>query len=81
MPKKDKGKLRIIPLGGLNEIGKNMTVLEYGEDIIIIDCGRVVEWSKAQHWKCCVWATAPWVRIPPLPPFFLPWSSIKRIWI
>ena len=39
MPKKDKGKLRIIPLGGLNEIGKNMTVLEYGEDIIIIDCG------------------------------------------
>ena len=39
MPKKDKGKLRVIPLGGLNEIGKNMTVLEYGEDIIIIDCG------------------------------------------
>ena len=39
MPKKEKGKLRVIPLGGLNEIGKNMTVLEYGEDIIIIDCG------------------------------------------
>ncbi len=32
-------KLRIIPLGGLNEIGKNLTVLEYGRDIIIIDCG------------------------------------------
>lgn len=32
-------KLKIIPLGGLNEIGKNMTVLEYGKDIIIIDCG------------------------------------------
>ncbi len=32
-------KLRIIPLGGLNEIGKNMTVLEYGDDIMIIDCG------------------------------------------
>ena len=32
-------KLRIIPLGGLNEIGKNMTVVEYGEDIIIVDCG------------------------------------------
>ena len=32
-------KLRIIPLGGLNEIGKNMTVLEYGNDIIIVDCG------------------------------------------
>ncbi len=39
MPKKEKGKLRIIPLGGLNEIGKNMTVLEYANDIIIIDCG------------------------------------------
>lgn len=32
-------KLRIIPLGGLNEIGKNMTVIEYGNDIVIIDCG------------------------------------------
>ncbi len=39
MPKKPKGKVRIIPLGGLNEIGKNLTVLEYEEDIIIIDCG------------------------------------------
>ena len=39
MPKKIKGKLRIIPLGGLNEIGKNLTVLEYADDIIIIDCG------------------------------------------
>ncbi len=32
-------KLKIIPLGGLNEIGKNMTVIEYGEDIIVVDCG------------------------------------------
>ncbi len=32
-------KLKIIPLGGLNEIGKNMTVIEYGNDIIVIDCG------------------------------------------
>ena len=39
MPKKQKSKLRIIPLGGLNEIGKNITVLEYEDDIIIVDCG------------------------------------------
>jgi ribonuclease J len=32
-------KLRIIPLGGLGEIGKNMTVLEYGRDMIVVDCG------------------------------------------
>ena len=32
-------KLKIIPLGGLDEIGKNMTVLEYGRDMIVIDCG------------------------------------------
>ena len=35
----DKPRLRVIPLGGLNEIGKNMTVLEYGQDIIVVDCG------------------------------------------
>lgn len=32
-------KLKIIPLGGLGEIGKNITVFEYKDDIIIIDCG------------------------------------------
>ena len=32
-------KLKIIPLGGLNEIGKNMTVYEYGGDIVVVDCG------------------------------------------
>ncbi len=31
--------LRIIPLGGLGEVGKNMTAFECGEDIVIIDCG------------------------------------------
>lgn len=32
-------KLKIIPLGGLNEIGKNMTVFEYKDEIIVVDCG------------------------------------------
>ena len=32
-------KLKIIPLGGLGEIGKNMTVYEYGKDMIVVDCG------------------------------------------
>ena len=31
--------LRIIPLGGVGEIGKNMTVFEYGDEIIVVDCG------------------------------------------
>ena len=32
-------KLRIVPLGGLQEIGKNMTAIEYGDDIVVIDAG------------------------------------------
>ena len=32
-------KLKMIPLGGLDEIGKNITVFEYGKDMIIVDCG------------------------------------------
>ena len=36
---KSMNKLRIIPLGGMREIGKNLTVYEYGDDMIIVDCG------------------------------------------
>jgi len=32
-------KLKIIPLGGAGEIGKNMTIYEYDEQILIVDCG------------------------------------------
>ncbi len=35
------GKLRIIPLGGVDEIGKNITVFEYGDDILVVDCGLI----------------------------------------
>ena len=34
-----KSKLKIIPLGGLHEVGKNITVFEYEDDMIIVDCG------------------------------------------
>ena len=34
-----KEKLKVIALGGLNEIGKNMYVYEYDQDILVVDCG------------------------------------------
>lgn len=39
MAKKQNSKVRVMMLGGLNEIGKNIAVIEYENDIIIIDCG------------------------------------------
>ncbi|QQK07591.1 ribonuclease J [Miniphocaeibacter halophilus] len=39
MAPKKQNKLKIIPLGGVSEIGKNMTVVEFGKDLIIVDSG------------------------------------------
>src|SRR3954447_18709627 len=42
-----------------------------------IPSGEVAEWSKAPHSKCGVWATVPWVRIPPSPPPSRPRSASR----
>ncbi len=39
IPQLKKGVLRIVPLGGMEEVGRNMTVFEYGNDIVILDMG------------------------------------------
>ncbi|HEV8601678.1 MAG TPA: ribonuclease J, partial [Patescibacteria group bacterium] len=39
IPRADKATLRVIPLGGIEEVGENMTILEYGDDILVIDMG------------------------------------------
>lgn len=43
LPKADK-RLRIIPLGGQEEVGRNMAIFEYGDDIVIVDMG--VQWPE-----------------------------------
>ena len=43
-----KEKLKIVPLGGMGEIGKNITAIEYDDDIIIIDDNRGVFYERKQ---------------------------------
>ena len=45
--------LKIIPLGGLHEIGKNTCVFEYGDDIILIDGGLAFPSDGMHGSKCC----------------------------
>ena len=38
---KQPSRLRVISLGGVDEVGKNMTVFEYEDDIVVVDCGSI----------------------------------------
>ncbi|MBI2004994.1 ribonuclease J [Patescibacteria group bacterium] len=39
LPPLEPGNIRVVPLGGVEEIGRNMTAIEFGDDIIVVDCG------------------------------------------
>lgn len=45
LKKQNTGKLRIIPLGGLEQIGMNITAFEYEDSIIVVDCGLCIPWK------------------------------------
>ena len=47
IPKVEEGVLRIIPLGGVEQVGQNMTAIEYGDDIIIVDAG--IQFAEVDH--------------------------------
>lgn len=47
VPPLELGNIRIIPLGGVEEVGKNMTAIEYGNDIIVVDAGFLLPGEDA----------------------------------
>lgn len=47
IPKVEEGVLRIVPLGGVEQVGQNMTAIEYGDDIIIVDAG--IQFAEVDH--------------------------------
>ena len=49
----ERAKVKIIPLGGLNEIGKNITAIEFKDDIVIIDCGLRFPDEEYVRYRCC----------------------------
>ena len=59
-PKYRKGSMRITPLGGLGEIGRNMNVIEYNGHLLLIDCGVLSpkRSSRASISSCLISATS-----------------------
>ena len=49
MKKENIGSMRIIPLGGLEKIGMNITAFEYEDSIIVVDCGLAFPEDAASH--------------------------------
>ncbi len=59
-PKYRKGSMRITPLGGLGEIGRNMNVIEYNGHLLLIDCGVLFPRRSSRAWisSCPISATS-----------------------
>ena len=54
---KKKSKLKLVPIGGLQEVGKNMTAYEYDNEIILIDCGMTFPDDEMLGIDVVIWAT------------------------